>query len=329
MPTEINYPIKFCQNDLLNYVDKNAPLISKLAQQLKNISNITYACKNGTCQGLSHTFAAYEMNGLGSESLHQLKNCLNPFIPSTSPYKKINKCVEEAYSQCISNLLAERCTDIFDIQINHYQYCDYNDLYNNPINTVPKPEGITNIEYIIRCLEENNKNMYSKNIENYVNPDINIEKNIAHDLYNKIRFGNKTPTPRQYKAEQSLYNKIQKDKTINPNEIHSFIKEIYAYCMLHYASETALFNLNSGITIDNCYSPLSYINVEPNWESVSFKQLEELITKERLKKQDIAIIYSLNNHAMAICGKYYPQKQTYLFSFFEPNDGLIQLSDTK
>ncbi|WP_374445717.1 hypothetical protein [Providencia sp.] len=331
MPTEINYPIEFRQNDLLNYIYKNDPLISKLAQQLKNISNITYACKNGVCQGLSHTFAAYEMDGLGAESLHQLKNYLSPLIPSTSAYKEINKCVEEAYSKCISNLLAERCTDIFDVQINQYQYYGYNDLYNNynTVYTEPKPENITNIEYIIKCLEENNKSMHSKNGVPYFKPDISIEKNIAYDLYNKIRCGNKTPTPRKYKAEQSLYDKIQKDKDITPNEMQSFIKEIYAYCILHYASETALFNLNSGVTIDNRCSPLSSINVEPNWESVSFKQLEELITEKSLKKQDIAIIYSSNNHAMAICGKYYPQKQGYLFSFFEPNYGLMQSSDIK
>lgn len=331
MPTEINYPIKFCQNDLLNYVFKNDPLISKLAQQLKNISNITYACKNGACQGLSHIFAAYEMDGLGAESLHQLKNCLNPFIPSTSAYKEVNKCVEKAYLKCISNLLAERCTDIFDVQINQYQYNGYNDLYNNyyTINTVPKPKGITNIEYIIQCLEENNKNIYSKNIEPCFNPNIKIEKDITYDLYNKIRFGNETPTPRKYKAEQSLYDKIKKDKDITLNEMQSFIKEIYAYCMLHYASETALFNLNSGLTIDNRCSPLSSINVEPSWESVSFKQLEKPITEKSIKKQDVAIIYNSNNHAMAICGKYYPQKQRYLFSFFEPNCGLIQSSNIK
>ncbi|MEQ4673759.1 hypothetical protein ABN063_04270 [Providencia vermicola] len=331
MPTEINYPIKFCQNDLLNYVYKNDPLINKLAQQLKNISNITYACKNGACQGLSHTFAAYEMDGLGAESLHQLKNCLTPFIPPTSAYKEVNKCVEKAYSKCMSNLLAERCTDIFDIQINQYQYYGYNNLYQNynTINTVPKPKGITNIEYIIQCLEENNKNICSKNIDPSFNPDIKIEREITYDLYNKIRFGNKTPTPPKYKAEQNLYDKIQKDKDITLNEMHSLIKEIYAYCMLHYASETALFNLNSGLTIDNRCSPLSPINVEPSWESVSFKQLEELITEKNLKKQDLAIIYSSNNHAMAICGKYSPQEKKYLFSFFEPNYGLMQSSNTK
>lgn len=329
MPSTINYSTRFVQNDLLNHMPNDKNLMGKLTQQLKSISNITYACKTGACQGLSHIFAAYEMNGLGAESLHQLKNCLNPVIPSTSAYKEVNKCAEQAYSKCISNLLAERCTDIFDIQINQYQYCGYYNLYigNDIVNMTPKPENMTNIEYIIQYLEKNSANIHSKNRDYWFQPDITIEKNIAHELYSRIESGVHNPTPNKYKSAQSLYNKINQKKAIMPIEAHSFIKEIYAYCMLHYASETALFNLNSGITMDNRYPPLSLINIEPFWENISFKKLEYLLTKNQFNKQDIAILYSSNDHAMAICGKYYPQKEKYLFSFFEPNYGLIQIHD--
>lgn len=331
MLSKINYTIPFCQNDFLNSIYKNNNIISKLAKQLKNITNISHTCQAGACHGLSHTFAAYEMNGLGAESLHQLKECLNPSAPSTSAFKEISKYTDAAYSECISNLLAERCTDIFDTQINQHQYYGYEGLYDNYDTTdvAPKSENITNIEYVIQCLEENNKRVHSKNIDPYFKPDINIEKNIAYELYRKMKSGNETPTPRKYKAEKNLYDKIQKNKAINQNEMHSFIKEIYAYCMLHYASETALFNLNSGIVIDNRYSPLSCINVEPNWRSVSFKQLEELITEKSLKQQDTAISYRTDTHAMVICGRYSPQEKKYLFSFFEPNYGLMQSYDKK
>lgn len=330
MLSKINYTIPFCQNDLLNYAYKNDPLINKLAQQLKNITNIARVCKDGACRGLSYIFAAYEMNGLGAESLHQLKLCLDPPIPSISAFKEVNQHAEAAYSSCISNLLAERCTDIFDIQLNQFQYNGYCRLYNNCdlINIAPKPEGITNIEYVIQCLEENNKNVHSKNKKTYFKPDINIEKGIAHDLYNKIKLGSDTPTPSIYKAKQSLYDKIKKNKDITPNEIKSFIKEIYAYCILLQGSEAALFNLNSGIVFNNRFSPLYYTNLETNRKNISFKQLEKIIINKEIEKQNNAIIYTSNNHAMAICGKYYPQKGKYLFSFFEPNYGLMQSSDT-
>ena len=322
-----NYSIPFDQGDLMNYVYKNKDVMKKLGNQLKSISNISEICKEGMCRGLAHTFAAYEINGLGAESINQLNNCLQPVSLTKSPYKQIEKYAQKSFNECISKILISRCTDIFNLQINQMPYIFYEDMANN-VNSLKLPaksQGIENLEYIMLCLD-NNKN--EKERRDSYNIEHETERKIIYDFYQKIELGFENPIPETLKADPIIYKKIQDKINLTESEIKLFLKDAYYYCGLHYSCETAMFNANVGIAYYKNSLPLSYNNIAlKKIFNITLQKLEDYLSYMECNKKSSALIFSRNCHAMTISGRYDVQKKHYIFSFFEPNKGLLQTDD--
>ncbi|MGG4661870.1 hypothetical protein [Providencia vermicola] len=323
MLSKINYTIPFCQDYLCDHIPNNKTIMNKLSNQLKNVSNITQSCKEGICHGLALTFAAYEMHGLGAKSINQLNQCLNPVPPTISHNKNVQAYAKQAYLIETSNLLASRCTDIFNLQMNINRYGIYYELANknNSLDLPNRLENITDIEYITSLLEIQKK--INDDRQAY-RPNIEIEKKLIQELYQKIESGLDIPVPNAFKIKPNICKKIQNKEKLTQQEIKLFLTHAYLYCALYFEYEAAIFNFNSGIIHNNDFPPFSHENTIPPLNNITLQELTNTVDYYKKNKQNFALIYGKNCHSMTINGRYNSQKDEYIFSFFEPNDGLIQ-----
>ena len=322
-----NYSIPFHQSNLLSYVEENKDVMNKLGNQLKSITNISEVCQGGTCYGLAHTFAAYELHGLGAESINQLNNCLQPVSLTKSPYEQIEKYTQKSFKECISKVLASRCTDIFNIQINQMpqHFYKYMAVKVDSLKLPDKPQDIENLEYIMRCLDNNKHEV--KRSDSY-NIEYETERKVIYDFYKTIELGLESSFPEIFKVDPIIYKKIQDKVSLTESEIKLFLKYAYHYCRLHYSYETAIFNSDIGITYSNKVSSLSYNNIIYNKTlDVTLQQIENHLSTIEDNKITSALLFLTNCHAMTISGRYDEQKKQYIFSFFEPNKGLLQTND--
>jgi len=333
MPTEINYPIKFHQSDLQRYVYTNKNVARKLIHQLKSIENVATSCTDGVCRGLSHTFIAYEKQGLGAHYINLLKLSKNSFTTMESPYDEIKSPINQLnieYNPILENVLNYLCTDIFNLQINQSYYNYYYNMANKlySFTLPPRPENSTHFDYIFHCLEKfkNDRSIY---FSSRCNINFEIEKELIKDFYTKIESNAEMPVSGNSEKMTPIYNKIRHKKNLTPYEIQVVIEAAYNYCYLHYASETASTNVNLGVSPDSDQSAFSFNNIYHRKRTVTLEDLKNDITGCITKKQDFSCIFSTTDHAMAITYRYDMLKNCYIFSFFEPNKGLIQTESKK
>ncbi|CAG9415734.1 hypothetical protein NVI2019_PEGOAJLN_01266 [Providencia alcalifaciens] len=322
------YPIHFStifnQNNLLKYIHSDKKNIKHIIDKLNHISNINNSL-NGICQGLTHQYIAYENNHQGSQFIQQLNSVINLAkldVPSDDPLQDANN---QAWKQLSAHVAQQHAIDAIRLQANHEQshYYFSQQTRLKRAHLAPKYPSETNWQYIECCLTALKNDI---DMQKYYGISAAQECNLIRALYHKIKCGEKIILPEFNLLTPEINKKIKQGDSLTETEVKLFLQDAYKYCALVCEFDSTLFNVKSGLKYNKTESDFSYKNTQQSIVTATVQDIETFINAIIQNQQNCSISYSAHHHATAITIRYDPQNKRHSLSYFDPNEGVINLT---
>lgn len=123
-----------------------------------------------------------------------------------------------------------------------------------------------------------------------------------------------------------INKKIKQGDSLTETEVKLFLQDAYKYCALVCEFDSTLFNVKSGLKYNKTESDFSYKNTQQSIVTATVQDIETFINAIIQNQQNCSISYSAHHHATAITIRYDPQNKRHSLSYFDPNEGVINLT---
>ncbi|MGJ3352500.1 C80 family cysteine peptidase [Providencia sp. Je.9.19] len=323
--------INFQQRDIITYIQRNMfnkdikEILAKEGER-RGISN------EGYCYGFVKSFLRYSASGQGGEYLNKLNTYIDIINSKNNSSNKITEIEIDAQKYHARESLHKLIKDIVSDQQSIDKLVSISMFYSE--NKYPKitPGGKFN-EYIIETINYNKKNSkyrFDRLYDDISKKQIDLVERYYSALFESKHFFN-TPEGKMIELEPQFITLKEyfSDRLpalnyqFSDDDAAIFIEAIMLKIMNDISSRENDMDKNHGIIYNEGYSS------DLNNKNYSIS-LEKFMSEMKLsKKNKKTVFYQFNSeaHAMAITVKYEPVSNSWAYSFFDPNTGLMKFHD--
>ncbi|HEQ1858654.1 TPA: RTX toxin [Providencia alcalifaciens] len=343
------FDVSFSQSEFIKYANREEKkgrfldLFSKskkrrYLEKMTTVNGVDYSVSKGYCYGFSQMFLAYSAIGKDEEYFNNIKELLT-ILNEAEPKNltKLEKVKQKALKMHASSLLDHEMQKIiltqgiemksgmeadllnkgFDFEINNKKFIDYmwESIDRNLIRYKVHYLGSDIHDQYLNYMYELQK-IKIKRFYDALNKDLTyFETDVGHQLLSDPWF-------------KSFYAKFSKRKVTLERDFTiddaNFFREMVSKSIQwenHIYQEQ--LNKQSGIKLNDYYH--SYIERDSMREAVTLGQFIEKIDKHTQSSyQQLLFEFSSENHAMAISVKYAESSQSWEYTFFDSNIGIIK-----